>query len=100
MKTWFSESLRHYTGASGANGGGESQSPTTTPDGQGVWKFGPVKFRANFDGGNLLKAQQLKENHFHLWTRADNEGTEHESNHRTWFHFEISVRPGGGGAGR
>ena len=26
---------------------------------------------------------------FHLWTRPDNQGTPHETHHRTWFHFRV-----------
>jgi hypothetical protein len=33
--------------------------------------------------------ERVKEGSFQLWTRADNEGTAHATNHRTWFHFEV-----------
>ena len=60
-----------------------------TPLGDAVWTFGTRTFRADFDGGNLARVERVKDTSFHLWTRADNEGTPHESHHRTWFHFSV-----------
>lgn len=54
------------------------------------WELGKHTFRADFDGGNLAKVERLKEGSYQLWTRADNEGSEHETAHRTWFHFELT----------
>lgn len=54
------------------------------------WELGKHTFRADFDGGNLARVERLKEGSYQLWTRADNEGSDAETTHRTWFHFEVT----------
>ena len=52
------------------------------------WSLGKYTVRADFDGGNLRKCEQHGSD-IQLWTRADCEGSDCASHHRTWFHFRI-----------
>ena len=54
------------------------------------WRFGTKTFASDFDGGNLQKVERVTDKSFNLWTRCDNQGTPHETHHRTWFHFKAS----------
>ena len=59
------------------------------------WTFGDRVISADFDGGNLLRVERARDDSFRLWTRADCQGTPHQSHHRTWFHFRVEgVRKG------
>ena len=54
------------------------------------WKLGKYAVRADFDGGNLRRVEQNgADGAFQLWTRSDCEGSDHATQHRTWFHFRI-----------
>jgi hypothetical protein len=75
--------------------------------------FGDIVFSSNFDSGNMDRVEQAPadaaadaENgpdngpappgrSFRVWIRADCAGTEHETNHTTWFYFSVC----GGAAG-
>ena len=54
------------------------------------WRLGEYAVRADFDGGNLRRVEQNgADGAFQLWTRSDCEGSDHATQHRTWFHFRI-----------
>ena len=54
------------------------------------WRLGKYAVRADFDGGNLRRVEQNgADGAFQLWTRSDCEGSDHATQHRTWFHFRI-----------
>ena len=56
---------------------------------------GGLIFDACFDSGNAARVEQRGESEFALWTRADCEGTPHQTGFRTWFHFSVRGAPRG-----
>jgi hypothetical protein len=53
-------------------------------------EVGGLTFDANFDSGNCARVEQTGANEFAVWTAPDCAGSQHETNHRSWFHFAIS----------
>lgn len=63
---------------------------------QREWKCGPLKFRTDFDSGNLGDVIQCtKEGEYDLWVRPDCSGQSCETKHRTWFYFGLSGHKAG-----
>lgn len=56
-----------------------------------VFNFPEVEFSSNFDSGNLSKVEQIEDQHFHLWTGPDCQGTSYENSCRTWFYFKVNT---------
>lgn len=56
---------------------------------------GDLTFCSDFDNGNLKAVEESGRSgyDFQLWTASDNCGTQHESNHSSWFHFSVSGLP-------
>ena len=53
-------------------------------------QVGKYTFSSNFCSGNLESVTATNdENTFDCLTRVDCEGTEHATNHRTWFYFMV-----------
>ena len=68
-----------------------------------------VTFSSMFDNGNLARVERVVYKsapvsksggssssniyHYKIWTACDNQGTERESRHCSWFHFTISGLP-------
>lgn len=70
-----------------------------------VWKFDEYQFSTEFDSSNLHrveltdKASVRKKSlpTFSLWIRRDCEGTEHQTELRSWFFFSVVPKTAGGG---
>lgn len=86
---WEASDIHHDADAVGVQGFGRG-TPLRPCEARWEHADGKHTFRADFDGGNLAKVERLKEGSYQLWTRADNEGSAHETTHRTWFHFELA----------
>ena len=55
------------------------------------WQCGSLKFRTDFDSGNLGEVIPCtREGEYDLWVRPDCSGQSCETKHRTWFYFGLS----------
>jgi len=66
--------------------------PAPEPDYEHArWQVGKLSLRADFDSANLAKVQAgAHDMDLELWTRHDNEGTDFQTGHRTWFYFGVT----------
>ena len=72
--------------------------PSSSAEGKGnqdgrqrEWSCGRLKFRTDFDSGNLGDVIPCtKEGEYDLWVRPDCSGQAYETKHRTWFYFGVS----------
>ncbi|QDZ19156.1 putative zinc carboxypeptidase [Chloropicon primus] len=56
-----------------------------------VWQCNRLKFRTDFDSGNLADVIPCtKEGEYELWIRPDCSGQPFQTKHRTWFYFGLS----------
>jgi len=58
-------------------------------------RVGALTFDADFDSGNCASVEHRGEHEYAVWTAPDCDGTECETNFRSWFYFSVrGVLPG------
>ena len=48
-----------------------------------------ITLSSMFCSGNMAKAEQHSDNHYHVWTAPDAANTQFQTGYRTWFHFSV-----------
>jgi hypothetical protein len=62
-----------------------------------IFDVNGVVFSSNFDSGNLAEVEKCgaKPFEYRIYTCPDNMGSQYQSKHNAWFHFQVSGVPAG-----